>query len=451
MEQATIAKPPLGAEAHQPGLPPGSRMPAAFQALRYARNPLRFLIELQRRHGDIFTVRFPFFGRLVYVTRPDLVKEVFTGSPGQMHAGEANATILEPAVGPNSVLTLDDAPHMRQRKLLLPPFHGERIETYGKLMREVTMREMETWPVGEPFALRPHTQRITLAVIMRAVFGVHDEERLIRFEKLIEEFSRRVNAVIAFPVLQRDLGRFSPWGKFLRAREALDEFIYEEIALRRREVEDGEEHDDVLSLLLGAHHEDGSPMSDEELRDELVTVLGAGHETTATGLAWAMERLLRNPDVLGRLRESIAAGEEDYLEATIKETLRTRPVIVDVARKLTSPFTIGGYELPKGTYVLPAIAALHYRDDLFPEAERFKPERFLDEKADTYAWIPFGGGVRRCIGASFAEYEMRVILRTILERAELSAPDPAPEKVKVRNITLAPGRGTRVRLDRPLS
>ena len=451
MEQATVAQPALGQDASVPGLPPGPRMPATVQVLRYARDPLNFLIKLQRRHGDIFTVRFPFFGRLVYVTRPDLVKQVFTGSPSQMHAGEANATVLEPAVGPNSILTLDEGPHMRQRKLLLPPFHGERIERYGKLMREVTLQEMESWPVGEPFALRPHTQRITLAVIMRAVFGVHDEDRLVRFEGLIEEFSRRVNAVIAFPVLQRDLGRFSPWGKFVRARTALDEFIYEEIGLRRAEVEAGGEHEDVLSLLLEARHEDGDPLSDEELRDELVTVLGAGHETTATGLAWAMERLLRNPEVLARLRDSIAAGEDDYLEATVKETLRTRPVIADVARKLTSPFTVAGYELPKGTYVLPAIAALHYREDLFPEAERFKPERFLDGKADTYAWIPFGGGVRRCIGAAFAEYEMRVILRAILERAELSAPDPEPEKVKIRNITMAPGRGTRVRLDRPLS
>jgi cytochrome P450 len=451
MEQATIAHPPLGEGTTTSGLPPGPRMPAAAQALRYASDPLNFLIKLQRRHGDIFTVRFPYFGRLVYVTRPDLVKEVFTGSPAQMHAGEANATVLEPALGPNSVLTLDDAPHMRQRKLLLPPFHGERIEAYGKLMREVTLREMESWPVGEAFALRPHTQRITLAVIMRAVFGVHDEQRLVRFERLIEEFSRRVNAVIAFPFLRRNLGPLSPWAKFLKARKAMDEFIYEEIALRRTEVETGEEHEDVLSLLLEARHEDGEPMSDEELRDELVTVLGAGHETTATGLAWAMERLLRNPEVLGRLRKSIAAGESDYLDATIKETLRTRPVIVDVARKLTAPLSIAGYELPAGTYVLPAIAALHNRADIFPEPERFRPERYLDGKADTYAWIPFGGGVRRCIGAAFAEYEMGVVLRAILERAELSAPDPKPEKAKVRNITLAPGRGTRVRLDRPLS
>jgi cytochrome P450 len=450
MEQATVAK-PLGSDRSTAGLPPGSRMPAAMQALRYASDPHNFLVRLQRRYGDVFTVRFPYFGRLVYVTTPELVKQIFTGPPAQMHAGEANATVLEPALGPNSVLTLDDAPHMRQRKLLLPPFHGERIAAYGELMREVTLREMESWPVGEPFSLRPHTQRITLAVIMRAVFGVHDEERLTRFAGLIERFSRRVSAVIAFPFLRHNLGPLSPWAKFLRARAALDEFIYEEIELRRAEVEAGADHDDVLSLLLAARHEDGSPMSDEELRDELVTVLGAGHETTATGLAWAMERLLRNPPVLARLRDSIAAGEDDYLEATVRETLRTRPVIVDVARKLTAPFAIGGYELPAGTYVLPAIAAIHYREDLFPEAERFMPERFLDGKADNYAWIPFGGGVRRCIGASFAEFEMRVILQTILERAELSAPDPEPEKAKVRNITLAPGRGTRVRLDRPLS
>jgi len=191
-------------------------------------------------------------------------------------------------------------------------------------------------------------------------------------------------------------------------------------------------------------------MSDAELRDELVTILGAGHETTATGLAWAMERLLRNPRVLTRLRDSVAAGEDAYLDATIKETLRARPVIVDVARKLTAPLSLAGYELPAGTFVMAAIAALHYREDLFPDPEEFRPERFLEGKADTYAWIPFGGGVRRCIGASFAEYEMRVVLRAILERAELSAPDQKPEKVKVRNITLAPGKGTLVSLDRPL-
>jgi cytochrome P450 len=448
MEQATLSRP---AALSPVPFPPGSKLPAIAQAIRYVRAPLGFLTQLQRRHGDIFSVSFPYFGKVVYVADPALVKAVFTGSPEQFHAGEANATVLEPALGPNSVLTLDDAPHMQQRKLLLPPFHGERIERYGELMREVTLREMESWPVGEPFALRRHTQRITLAVIMRAVFGVHDEERLARFEGLIETFASRVNAITAFPMLRRNLGPWSPWSRFLRAREALDEFIYEEIALRRGEVESGEEeHDDVLSLLLSARHDDGSPMSDEELRDELVTVLGAGHETTATALAWAMERLLRTPRALQALRESLAAGEDDYLDATIKETLRARPVIVDVARKLTAPASIGGYELPAGTFVMPAIAAMHYREDLFPNPEEFRPERFLDGKPDTYVWIPFGGGVRRCIGAAFAEYEMRIVLRAILERAELSAPDPKPEKVKVRNITLAPGKGTLVSLAQPL-
>jgi cytochrome P450 family 135 len=429
--------------------PPGSKRPAAVQAVRYARNPLGFLSGEQRRFGDIFTVRFPFFGRVVYVTHPDLVKAVFTGPPADFHAGEANATVLEPALGPNSVLTLDDEPHMRQRKLLLPPFHGERVSRYGELIVEMTRREMESWPVGEPFALRPHTQRITLAVIMRAVFGVHDEVRLQRFERLIDDFAKRVGVITSFPMLRRNLGPGSPWPRFLRSREALDEFIYEEIRLRRAEP-GHEERDDVLSLLMGARDEDGEPMSDQELRDEMVTVLGAGHETTATGLAWAVERLVRNPAVLAKLRESLAAGDEEYLGATVKETLRARPVIVDVARKLKAPATIGGYELPAGQFVLPAIAALHYRDDLFPEPEEFRPERFLAGKADNYAWIPFGGGIRRCIGAAFAEYEMRTILREFVERAELRAVDPKPERVKVRNITLAPAKGTVVLLEQPL-
>jgi cytochrome P450 len=430
--------------------PPESRAPAFVQALRYVRDPLGFLSRLQQRYGDIFTVRFPFFGRLVYVAGPELVKEVFTGSPAVFHAGEANAVVLEPALGPNSVLTLDDEAHLRQRKLLLPPFHGERVRRYGELIEDVTRREMETWPVGEPFALRPHTQRITLSVILRAVFGITDEARVNRATALIDEFSDRVTTIIRFPNLRRDLGPRSPWRRFLRARSELDAFIFEEITLRRAEV-DGEQREDVLSLLLRARHDDGSPMSDAELRDELVTVVGAGHETTATALAWAIERLLRCPRALGRLRESIAAGRSDYLEATVRETLRVRPVIIDVARKLTAPTTIGGYQLPAGSFVAPAIASLHNRADFYPQPEEFRPERFLEEKAENYAWIPFGGGVRRCIGAAFAEFEMRIVLREFVSRAALRAPDPAPEKVKIRNITLAPQHGTRVVLERQLT
>ncbi|HXS33501.1 MAG TPA: cytochrome P450 [Solirubrobacterales bacterium] len=447
MEQATIAHPPLGTGS---GAPPGSRAPSLLQALRYVRDPLSFLVGLQRRYGDIFTLSFPFFGRLVYVADPALVKAMFTGSPERFHAGEANATVLGPALGPNSVLTLDDAPHMQQRKLLLPPFHGERVRGYGELIQATTRKQMETWPVGEPFALRPHTQRITLAVIMRAVFGVHDEARLARFERLIDDFARRVGVITSFPMLRRNFGPGSPWPRFLRSREALDAFIYEEIKLRRAEP-GHEERDDVLSLLLEARDEDGKAMSDQELRDELVTVLGAGHETTATGLAWAVELLNHNPAVLAKLRDSLAAGKEDYLGATVKEVLRARPVLVDVGRKLTSPATIGGYELPEGSFVLAAIAALHYREDAFPEPYEFRPERFLDARVDNYAWIPFGGGVRRCIGAAFAEYEMRTILREFVERTELRPASPKPEKVRVRNITLAPAKNTRVVLERRLA
>jgi cytochrome P450 len=431
-------------------LPPGSSAPAWAQALRYTRDPLGFTVVAQRRYGDLFNVRFPAFGRIFYVASPALAKEVFTGSPAVFHAGEANATVLEPALGPTSVLTLDDEPHLRARKLLLPPFHGDRVRVYGELMVEATRREMERWPLGEPFALRPHMQRITLSVILRAVFGISEEARIDRATALIDRFTARVSPITRFPMLRRDLGPASPWRRFVTARAALDEFLYEEIALRRAEAE-REERDDVLSLLLGARHEDGSPLSDAELRDELVTVVGAGHETTATALAWALERLLRTPAALQRLRGSLAAGETGYLDATVRETLRSRPVLIDVARKLTAPAKIGGYELAAGSFVVPAIAAIHHREDIYPQPYEFRPERFLDEGAENYAWIPFGGGIRRCVGAAFAEQEMRVVLREIVTRAELRAPDPAPERGKVRHITLAPAKDTVAVLERPLA
>jgi cytochrome P450 len=429
--------------------PPGSGAPAWVQAARYTRDPLGFTIVNQRRYGDLFGVKFPFFGRVHYVASPALAKEVFTGSPGVFHAGEANATVLEPALGPNSVLTLDDEPHLRARKLLLPPFHGDRIRVYNQLMVTATRREMERWPVGEPFALRPHMQRITLSVILRAVFGISEEARIDRATTLLDRFTARVSPITRFPVLRRDLGPFSPWRRFAAARAALDEFLYEEIALRRTEVA-REERDDVLSLLLAARHEDGSPLSDAELRDELVTVVGAGHETTATALSWAFERLLRTPAALARLRESLGAGESEYLDATVRETLRSRPVLIDVARKLTAPASVGGYEFAAGDFLVPAIAAIHHREDLYPRPSEFRPERFL-EGAENYAWIPFGGGIRRCVGAAFAEQEMRVVLREIVTRARLRAPEPAAERGKVRHITLAPAKDTVVVLERPLA
>ena len=451
----THAEEGLASEATRPDrsvhgtFPPGPRRPAIAQAFSLRQNPIDFLLRLRRRYGDVFSVSFPYFHGLVYVADPALVKQVFAGDPRRFHAGEANATVLEPALGPHSVLTLDEDEHLRQRKLLLPPFHGENVRRYGDLIREIAEREIERWPVGRAFALRPRTQRITLDVILRAVFGVRDPDRFALAHRLIDEFARRSDSILLFPVLRRRFGRFSPAARFERARDALDAFVYEEIAARRSEVEDAG-RDDVLSLLLPARHEDGSPMSDQELRDELVTVIGAGHETTATALAWAVERLLRTPRVLARLRESLAANGDDYLDAVVKETLRTRPVITDVARKLTEPANIAGYTLPAGTFVLPAIIAIHHREDIYPEPFEFRPERFLEGQGEGYAWIPFGGGVRRCLGAAFAQYEMRIVLRAIVERADLRAADPRPERLRPRNITLAPARGARVVLERPL-
>jgi cytochrome P450 family 135 len=428
--------------------PLGPRTPAIAQAVGLWRDPIRLLTRLRSRYGDVFSVRFPSFPPLVYVADPELVKQVFTGDPRTFHVGEANATVLEPALGPYSVLTLDEDEHMRQRKLLLPPFPGESIRRYGEVIQEVAEREVEGWPVGRAFALRPRTQRITLEVILRAVFGVRGEDRLARARRLIDDFARRSHVVLLFPALRRRFGRFSPFARFERARDELDEFLFEEIAARRAE---DAERDDVLSLLLGATHEDGTPMSDQELRDELITVIGAGHETTATALAWAVERLLRAPRVLARLRESLADGDEEYLEAVVKETLRARPVITDVARKVTAPVEVGPYTIPAGTFVMPAIVAIHYRDDLYPEPLEFRPERFLEGQGEGYAWIPFGGGVRRCIGASFAQYEMRIVLRTILERVEIRAPDSRSERLRPRNITMAPARGGRVVVERKLA
>jgi len=426
-------------------LPPGPRVPPLVNALRYARDPLGFFPRLRERHGDLFTVSFPDFRKVVYLAEPSLVRELFTGDPGQLHAGEANATILEPAVGPRSVLTLDDDEHMRQRKLLLPPFHGKAVERYREIISAAVRRDLETWPVGQPFGIRPHTQAITLDVILRAVYGLDDPVRFRRAHEVIDVFAKRSDALMLPAFMRR--GSRGPWGRFIRSRNALDALVYEEIALRRAES-NGDVREDVLSLLMRAEHDDGSPLSDRELRDELVTVVGAGHETTATALAWAVERLVRHPEAMERLR---ADEDGTYTDAVIRETLRVRPVIVDVARKLTAPLSIGGYDLPAGTLVLASITGLHARDDIYADAEAFRPERFMGEPPGTYTWIPFGGGVRRCLGAAFAQEEMRIVLREIATRADLRPADRKPERPRMRNITVAPEHEGRVVLERPLS
>jgi cytochrome P450 len=398
----------------------------------------------RQRYGDVFSSHFPFFGRVVFVADPALVKRVFAGDPAVFHAGAANATMLGDALGEHSLLTLDEGRHMSQRKLLLPPFHGEAVRRYAEMMAAAAAEEVSRWPVGRTFALRPRMQAITLEVILRAVFGVRDGERMELFRARIPRLGELSSPLDWLPFMQRDLGGLTPAARFRKAVAAVDELIYAEIAERRSLDPDASaDRDDVLTLLLGARHEDGSPMTDVELRDELMTLLTAGHETTATGLSWAFERLLRNPRVLARLVESLDDGDE-YLDAVVKETLRVRPVVVDVARQLQRDIELDGWRLPAGTLVLPAIAAVHVRPDLYPSPQEFRPERFVEVSTESYAWIPFGGGVRRCIGASFAQAEMRVVLREVLRRVRLRAPSERPERPQVRHVTVVPARGCRV-------
>ena len=419
-------------------IPPGPRLPPLVQAALVTARPYGWMRARRKRYGDVFSSRFPFYGRVVYLADPAEVKRVFAGDPAIFHAGEANLLALGDVLGEHSLLTLDEDRHLSQRKLLLPPFHGESVRRYAELMAEATAREVARWPVGRTFALRPRMQAITLEVILRAVFGVRDGERMDRFREAIPRVAAATSALAWLPFMQRELGGLSPGARFRRAIAEVDRLIYAEIAERRSEGQ-GE---DVLSLLLSARHEDGSAMTDVELRDQLMTLLTAGHETTATGLAWAFERLLRTPAVLARLTGSL--DDDDYLDAVVKETLRVRPVIADVARKLARETEVAGYRLPAGTLVLPAIAAIHARADLYPQPDEFRPERFLDGPVESYSWLPFGGGVRRCIGASFAQVEMRVVLREVLRRVRLRAPSRRGEGVRARHVTAVPARGCRV-------
>ena len=440
---ATATAVPRLRPAASTGLPPGPSLPVPLQTLRWLRRPLPFVLRCRERYGDVFTVRIaPTEGPWVMLADPDAVKEVFTGPPDALLAGEGNE-ILAPVLGARSVLVLDGREHLAQRKLLLPPFHGERMQRYGDLMGSIAEREVASWPRGTPFALQPRMQALTLEVIIRAVFGVREGERLDALRHALRRLLEIITMPAAFlgvAVFGARMARVPPASTALRA---VDDLIYAEIADRRR-VHDLDERDDILSLLLQASHEDGSPMTDAELRDELVTLLVAGHETTATALSWSLERLVRHPDKLARLSDEVAAGEDAYLEAVVHETLRLRPVVPVVLRRLARPLRIGGYDLPAGVKVAPSILLIHRRPDVYPEPHRFLPERFLERPPGTYTWIPFGGGVRRCLGAAFALFEMRIALATVVRDAHLRAADPASERIGRRAITLVPARGAEV-------
>jgi cytochrome P450 len=426
------------------GLPPGPDWSLIRSTQRWWRRPLQTLEECRARYGDMFTYRLAHEGTWVFISDPEAIKQVFTGDPRLLHAGAANIVLL-PVLGEHSVLLLDEPEHMTQRKLMLPPFHGKRMQAYRQVMAEVAAREIDRWPVDEPIRMRPRMQAVTLEVILRAVFGVGEGERLTRLRDELRGalgvLSDRRRAIFLLLLGPQRIRKYPP---FRRLMEGIDELLYPEIESRRRSP-DLAERDDILSLLLQARHEDGRPMSDRELRDELMTLLVAGHETTATGLSWAIELLARHPAELARLEAEVMAGEEEaYLDAVIKETLRLRPVIALVLRKLVEPMDIGGRLLPAGVSVAPSIYLVHRNPEVYPEPERFRPERFLERPAGTYTWIPFGGGVRRCLGGAFAEFEMAVVLRELVLRRRLRPVGREPEHSVRSTITNVPSRGAEV-------
>jgi cytochrome P450 len=396
----------------------------------------------------VLTFSTKFDSNFVMVFEPAAIKQVFQAPPDRLHAGKANE-LLGPALGERSVLLLDGEEHLRQRKLMLPSFHGKRLKAYESVMEEASDRAIDGWPVGEPFTLLPSMQTLTLEVIMRTVFGVEQGARQDELKKhvrlMLEPLSRRLG-ILVLALSRGRLGDNGAMQRFRARRAALDKLLFDEIA-RRRAAPDLEERDDVFSMLVLARDEDGEPLSDGELRDELVTLLVAGHETTATGLAWTFERLLRTPRVLGELQRRLADGDETYLDAVVKESLRVRPVIPGVGRVVQGdePFELQGYEIPPGIEINPSIYGTHWLQQNYPNPTEFRPERFLEDGApDTYTWIPFGGGVRRCLGASFALMEMRTVVRRVLERSALQAIGGKPERIERRGITMVPRNGVRV-------
>ncbi len=435
------------------GLPAGPRMPAAAQTLAWALAPTWMMDQCARRLGDAFTLTFAPSGmKLVMFGDPQAVKQVFTAPPDVAPSG-AGSSPIAPVLGQSSVLTLTGREHMRQRKLLLPPFHGERMREYEQVMVQATHRDMESWPLGERMRMQPHTRAITLEVIVRAVFGV-ETERMGPLKQAIRELAEPVRVVAVLRALMSRPTGARPTGALGRALDALDAQIYAEIA-RRRGERDIEQRADIMSLLLLARDEDGEAMTDVELRDELVTLLLAGHETTATSVAWALERLVRHPQKLERLVAEIDAARdgdggsgEEYMTAVVNETLRVRPVVGIVVRVLSEELQVGVYLLPQGTRVAPSIYLTNRNARLYADPEAFRPERFLEAATETFSWIPFGGGIRRCIGASFAQMEMKVMLRTMLSELTPHAPQGRrarrDEWVRRRAVTLVPAGGASV-------
>jgi cytochrome P450 family 135 len=419
--------------------PPGPRSPAAIQTVQLLARPVSYLEGCREHYGGTFALRVLRAGRLVFISDPPSLKSLFAADRINIVAPGRNV-VLAPLLGPDSLLLLNGQRHLGRRKLMLPPFHGERMRAYERVMEEATERELATWSLREPFPLQPRMQAITLEVIMQAVFGVTEGRR--------EALRQRLLAILGATRSPLAIGLTMPGvrrlGRFRRVRRTIaetDDLLAAEIATARAQQE-REQREDILSLLVSARDEDGEGMSDTELRDQLLTLLLAGHETTATALAWAFDLLFRHPRAMESVRDDLEGGDGEYLDAVIEETLRLRPVVPFVGRQLREPMDLGGRQLPEGSVVMASIYLAHTRDDVFADPYAFRPERFLEESPETYSWIPFGGGARRCIGAAFAQFEMRTVLRMVLSRVALQGASDQPEPIVRRNVTLSPRNGT---------
>jgi cytochrome P450 len=439
------AGPAQEGEALRPA--PAIGLPHALQRLRFTQRQIEFVFRANRELGEVFQMNAGILGGTTVSNHPDHARSLFTAKPEHVPSLTAESP-LRPIVGPASVLTANGERHLRQRRLLLPPFHGEAIERYTRMISAATERELDRWPLGQPFALAPRMQAITLDVIMSGIFGIEDRPARGSAERRLRATIKYLTAASTSPVAQVgelvNFGREEPAGLLRMGVSALDRVTYP-IIVQRRRADDLEERGDILSLLLRARTEDGELLSDRELRDELLTLVLAGFETTANSLAWTWERLLRTPAAYARLRDAVRGSEQaaEHVEAAIVEGMRSRPVIPIVGRRVTVPWRLGEYVLPAGSALSVSILLLHHREDVYPEPFAFLPERWLDRKPGTYEWIPFGGGTRRCLGAALAMAEQRVVLDAMVRRLDLEADRPEPEHALHRNVTMIPARGAR--------
>jgi|tagenome__1003787_1003787.scaffolds.fasta_scaffold20972016_3 cytochrome P450 len=438
---ATLTEPREQVEVEE-GLPPGLRWPKAVQSIALWTAPVPLLRWCRRRYGRSFTLDAEPMGVGVWLTQAEDIKEVFTADPALVHAGEGNA-ILAPVLGTQSVLLVDEDEHLRRRRLMLPMFHGRAIEAYRELMGRTAAEEIARWKPGV-MRLHPRMQALTLEIILRAVLGVEGSPRADALRRELRDVIN-ITPVRMLLWVYPKLARVGPWRRYRAVQARADELLFAEIADRRGDPSLAE-RTDILSMLVTARYDDGEPLGDQDIRDQLITLLLAGHETTATGLAWTFERLMRHPEHLRRAVQAADEGDEEHLEHVAKEALRNRPVIVDIARSLTRPAAFGGRLLPQGTRIFPSILCVQESPDWGADADDFDPGRWARGPAPSYSWIPFGGGTRRCLGAAFAQLEMRIVLREVLRRVELRPVVRRGEPERVRHITSIPAFGALARV-----